>query len=107
MNREQVLCDVCPKFCKLREGQIGFCRARSNIGGKIVPINYGQATSLRDTGASPSLGSHRKEAADAFLLRNLYPFLRQLRLQPALPVLPECVDFDGGTRQLPSPLDYA
>ena len=46
MNREQVLCDVCPKFCKLREGQIGFCRARFNIGGKIVPINYGQATSL-------------------------------------------------------------
>ena len=46
MNLEQVLCDVCPKFCKLREGQIGFCRARSNIGGKIVPINYGQATSL-------------------------------------------------------------
>lgn len=46
MNREQVLCDICPKFCKLREGQIGFCRARSNIGGKIVPINYGQATSL-------------------------------------------------------------
>lgn len=46
MNREQVLCDVCPKFCKLREGQIGFCRARSNIGGRIVPINYGQATSL-------------------------------------------------------------
>ena len=46
MNREQVLCDVCPKFCKLREGQIGFCRARSTIGGKIVPINYGQATSL-------------------------------------------------------------
>lgn len=46
MNREQVLCDVCPKFCKLREGQIGFCRVRSNIGGKIVPINYGQATSL-------------------------------------------------------------
>uniref|UniRef100_UPI003FEF1301 AmmeMemoRadiSam system radical SAM enzyme n=1 Tax=Parasutterella excrementihominis TaxID=487175 RepID=UPI003FEF1301 len=46
MNREQVLCEVCPKFCKLREGQIGFCRARSNIGGKIVPINYGQATSL-------------------------------------------------------------
>ena len=46
MNRVQVLCDVCPKFCKLREGQIGFCRARSNIGGKIVPINYGQATSL-------------------------------------------------------------
>ena len=46
MNREQVLCDVCPKFCKLREGQIGFCRARSNIGGEIVPINYGQATSL-------------------------------------------------------------
>lgn len=99
MNREQVLCDVCPKFCKLREGQIGFCRARSNIGGKIVPINYG--------GNFPSLGSDRKEAADAFLPRNLYPFLRQLRLQPSLSVLPERLYFDGGTGQLPSPFDHS
>lgn len=45
-HKEQVLCDVCPKFCKLREGQTGFCRARSNIGGQIVPINYGQCTSI-------------------------------------------------------------
>ena len=96
MNREQVLCDVCPKFCKLREGQIGFCRARSNIGGRIVPINYGQATSL---------------ALDPIEKKPLMRFCSGTYILSygsyALPVLPECVDFDGGTRQLPSPLDYA
>lgn len=100
MNREQVLCDVCPKFCKLREGQIGFCRARSNIGGEDCSYQ------LR-AGNFPSLGSDRKEAADAFLPRNLYPFLRQLRLQPSLSVLPERLYFDGGTGQLPSPFDHS
>ncbi|WP_251570278.1 AmmeMemoRadiSam system radical SAM enzyme [Parasutterella muris] len=45
-NSAQVLCDVCPKFCRLRDGQTGFCRARSNIGGQIMPINYGQCTSI-------------------------------------------------------------
>ena len=46
MNSVQVLCDVCPKFCRLREGQKGFCRSRENIGGVIVPINYGRCTSI-------------------------------------------------------------
>ena len=46
MSTVQVLCDVCPKFCRLREGQKGFCRARANIGGVIVPINYGRCTSI-------------------------------------------------------------
>ena len=46
MDSTQVLCDVCPKNCKLRPGQIGFCRARANSQGKIIPLNYGRATSL-------------------------------------------------------------
>ncbi len=39
-------CGLCPHHCRLSEGQTGFCRARRNVGGRIVPINYGKLTSL-------------------------------------------------------------
>lgn len=40
------VCDVCFRHCKLREGQTGFCGARSLKGGKIIASNYGRITSL-------------------------------------------------------------
>lgn len=40
------VCPMCPKQCKLQEGQTGFCRARACINGVIVPINYGKITSI-------------------------------------------------------------
>ena len=39
-------CPICPKQCALDEGQLGFCRARSNSGGEIIAENYGRVTSL-------------------------------------------------------------
>jgi len=41
-----LICDVCPKHCNLKQGATGACRARINDGGKIVPQNYGKITSL-------------------------------------------------------------
>lgn len=41
-----VVCEICPHLCKLEIGQTGFCRARSNIDGKIACINYGKITAL-------------------------------------------------------------
>jgi pyruvate formate lyase activating enzyme len=41
-----VLCPICPHACALREGQTGFCRARSNRGGIIRADNYGLAAAL-------------------------------------------------------------
>jgi len=40
------ICPICPRQCHLKEGQLGFCRARACIEGNIVPINYGRITSL-------------------------------------------------------------
>ena len=40
------ICQICPRGCQLKEGQVGFCRARACQNGVIVPINYGQATSV-------------------------------------------------------------
>jgi len=39
-------CQVCMHHCKLKEGQIGKCKARKNEKGVISSINYGMLTSL-------------------------------------------------------------
>ena len=39
-------CPLCPHHCRLAPGQTGFCRARSNRDGRILPDNYGFLTSL-------------------------------------------------------------
>ena len=39
-------CFVCPRRCRLREGQTGFCRARRAVGGRVVAANYGKITSF-------------------------------------------------------------
>ena len=40
------VCEICPHHCALEEGQTGLCRARRNIGGRVVCDNYGKVTSL-------------------------------------------------------------
>ncbi len=39
-------CDLCPHFCKLDEGQTGFCKARKNQAGQIVSLSYGKWLSI-------------------------------------------------------------
>ncbi|MDX8417242.1 AmmeMemoRadiSam system radical SAM enzyme [Absicoccus intestinalis] len=41
-----MICSTCFRHCQLQEGQIGFCRARQNKGGKIICANYGYVTSM-------------------------------------------------------------
>lgn len=40
----RVQCDVCPHFCRLREGQRGLCAVRANEGGRIVLTTYGRSS---------------------------------------------------------------
>ncbi len=44
MNK--VECNICPHHCKLDENQVGACKARSNINGKVLPINYGMVSAI-------------------------------------------------------------
>ena len=39
-------CEICPRHCRLAEGEIGTCRARFNDGKKITALNYGAITSI-------------------------------------------------------------
>jgi pyruvate formate lyase activating enzyme len=40
----RIQCDLCPRRCKLREGQRGHCFVRANEGGRIVLTTYGRSS---------------------------------------------------------------
>ena len=40
----RVQCDVCPRECKLKEGQRGLCFVRANLNGEIVLLSYGRSS---------------------------------------------------------------
>lgn len=40
----KLLCTLCPRYCTIGEGQIGFCFIRQNIGGKLYSLGYGRPT---------------------------------------------------------------
>ncbi|WP_347987348.1 AmmeMemoRadiSam system radical SAM enzyme [Methylomonas sp. AM2-LC] len=44
LDQEQVQCDLCPRFCKLREGQRGLCFVRQNLKQQIVLTSYGRSS---------------------------------------------------------------
>lgn len=39
-------CDLCPRYCKLRDGDRGFCFVRQNVDGQMVLTTYGLSTGL-------------------------------------------------------------
>ncbi len=42
----KVTCTLCFHHCALDDGQTGYCRARGNRGGAVVPLNYGKISSI-------------------------------------------------------------
>lgn len=40
----RILCELCPRYCLLHEGQRGFCFVRQNIGGEMVLTTYGRSS---------------------------------------------------------------
>ena len=40
----RLLCPLCPRECRLGEGQAGFCYVRQNQGGEMVSLAYGKST---------------------------------------------------------------
>ncbi|MCE5228836.1 AmmeMemoRadiSam system radical SAM enzyme [bacterium] len=40
----RIECELCPRRCRLREGQRGFCFVRQNEGGRLVLTTYGRSS---------------------------------------------------------------
>jgi len=43
-DNQKILCTLCPRYCKIGDGQPGFCYIRQNHGGKLYTIGYGKPT---------------------------------------------------------------
>ncbi len=41
-----MICDLCPHSCDIKEGNLGFCKARRNVDNKILCDNYGKITAI-------------------------------------------------------------
>jgi len=44
LDDQRIQCDLCPRFCRLHEGQQGLCFVRVNEGGKLVLTTYGRSS---------------------------------------------------------------
>ncbi len=42
----RIRCEVCPRFCELREGQRGLCFVRMHDGGRLVLTTYGRSSGI-------------------------------------------------------------
>ncbi len=40
----RIQCDLCPRFCKLHEGQRGLCFVRQNLDNQVVMTSYGRSS---------------------------------------------------------------
>ena len=40
----RVVCELCPRLCKLKDGQRGFCFVRQNVDGGVVLTTYGRSS---------------------------------------------------------------
>lgn len=43
-EKGKILCTLCPRYCKIGEGQAGFCYIRQNHNGKLITTGYGHPT---------------------------------------------------------------
>ncbi|MEN6391513.1 MAG: AmmeMemoRadiSam system radical SAM enzyme [Syntrophomonas sp.] len=46
LEDQKVRCLLCPHRCRLRPGQIGICRVRSNVDGRLYSRNYAEVASI-------------------------------------------------------------
>ncbi len=43
----RLLCYLCPRYCRIGEGQSGFCFIRKNVSGRLVSLAYAQPCALQ------------------------------------------------------------
>ena len=43
---DSIICDLCPHFCRLKEGQTGICKTRKVIDGKLMSLVYGKSVAV-------------------------------------------------------------
>ena len=78
----RIQCDVCPRYCKLHEGQRGLCFVRARHNDEIVLTTYGRSSGF-------CIDPIEKKPLNHFLAGHARAVLRHRGLQSHLQVLPE------------------
>lgn len=47
LKRDVVQCTLCPNFCVIKNNEVGRCKTRKNVGGKLYSLVYGKPVSAR------------------------------------------------------------
>ena len=71
----RIQCDLCPRLCKLDEGQRAFCFVRARHGDQIVSTTYGRSSGF-------CIDPVEKKGTQSFLAGNSGAVFRNERLQP-------------------------
>ncbi len=45
-EKDYVLCKLCPRHCKISSDEVGYCKVRKNVNGKLISLVYGKAIAL-------------------------------------------------------------
>lgn len=45
LDKGDISCQLCPHYCRISRGEVGKCRVRQNIDGKLYSLNYGKISS--------------------------------------------------------------
>ena len=78
----RIQCDLCPRECKLHQGQRGLCPVRARAGDQMVLTTYGRSSGF-------CLDPIEKKPLNHLPARHGCSVLRHCRLQPHLQVLSE------------------
>ncbi len=84
----RIQCDLCPRYCKLHEGQRGLCFVRGRQDDQIVLTTYGRSSGF-------FIDPIEKKPLNHFLPGTSVFVLRHRRLQSHLQVLPELGHLQG------------
>jgi pyruvate formate lyase activating enzyme len=47
LEEDKAVCWLCPRYCRIGEGQSGFCFIRANHGGALVSLGYGRPAAVQ------------------------------------------------------------
>ena len=69
----RVQCDLCPRDCKLHEGQRGFCFVRAREGDGLVLTTYGRSSGFTTAGPPNALASVARASCSSVSPRLMAP----------------------------------
>jgi pyruvate formate lyase activating enzyme len=47
LSNKEILCELCPRYCLIKNGSVGFCKVRENREGELYSLSYGYPVAMQ------------------------------------------------------------